>query len=66
MSDPIKRDLRAYRIASTIAVLTIVTATVLGGIALKADKKQTRIMQGNCYVAYDGDMVCIQHSKVAQ
>lgn len=64
--DPIERDLRIYRRAGLIAAMAFVTVVVVGGMALKADKKQTRIMYGSCYVATDGDMVCIAPSEVAR
>lgn len=66
MDDPIARDLRAYRYAVLFFIAVIVTATVTG-FFLKVDRKEVkRIRYGDCYVAWDGDMICAVPSRVAR
>lgn len=58
---------RTYGIASTLVALALITATVTAAIGVKRFKKRIPITYGSCYVAWDGDMICVSNiSKVAR
>lgn len=62
--DPIRRDLTAYTVSSVLILLILIAMCIGAGLLLKQERKS--IMRGHCYVAYDGDMICIDRSQVAR